>query len=63
MQGHEVQLYAIQLDGALNRYPKVQVTGEITMPSGGALSNPNDKALVTSLENKMPSGGAPLQPQ
>eukprot|EP00964_Phaeocystis_antarctica_P084806 scaffold53487_cov54-Phaeocystis_antarctica.AAC.1 len=23
------------------------------MPSGGALSNPNDKALVTSLEDKM----------
>jgi len=25
MQGHEVQLYAIQLDGTLNRYPEVQV--------------------------------------
>ena len=53
MQGHEVQLYAILLDGALHRYPKVEVTGERDMPSGGALSNPNDKALVTSLEDKM----------
>ena len=53
MQGHEVQLYAIQLDGALNRYPKVEVTDEDHMPSGGALANPNDKALVTGLEDKM----------
>eukprot|EP00964_Phaeocystis_antarctica_P091086 scaffold58355_cov66-Phaeocystis_antarctica.AAC.7 len=53
MQGHEVQLYAILLDGALNRYPKVEVMGEYEMPSGGALSNPNDKELVTSLEDKM----------
>ena len=53
MQGHEVQLYAILLDGALNRYPEVKVESERHMPSGGALSNPNDKALVTSLEDKM----------
>ena len=48
-----MQLYAILLDGALNRYPKVEVLFEISMPSGGALSNPNDKALVTALEDKM----------
>merc|ERR1740133_346688 len=53
MQGHEVQLYAILLDGALNRYPKVEVADESRMPSGGVLSNPNDKALVTELEDKM----------
>eukprot|EP00964_Phaeocystis_antarctica_P118434 scaffold82224_cov52-Phaeocystis_antarctica.AAC.1 len=53
MQGHKVQLYAILLDGALNRYPKVEVIGEGAMPSRGALSNPDDKALVTSLEDKM----------
>ena len=53
MQGHEVQLYAILLDGALNRYPEVQVLGEGYMPSGGALANPKDKALVTGLEDKM----------
>eukprot|EP00964_Phaeocystis_antarctica_P003602 scaffold1947_cov65-Phaeocystis_antarctica.AAC.2 len=53
MQGHKVQLYAILLDGALNRYPEVEVLGEHGMPSGGALSNPNDEALVTSLEDKM----------
>ena len=53
MQGHEVQLYAIKRDGALHRYPKVQVGSEESMPSGGALSNPNDKALVKDLEDKM----------
>merc|ERR1740133_493683 len=53
MQGHEVHLYTILLDGALHRYPKVQVRSEKDMPSGGALSNPNDKALVTELEDKM----------
>ena len=53
MQGHEVQLYAIKRDGALHRYPKVEVIGERDMPSGGALSNPNDKALVKELEDKM----------
>ena len=53
MQGHEVQLYAIKRDGALNRYPKVQVGHESFMPSGGALSNPNDQALVKGLEDKM----------
>jgi hypothetical protein len=53
MQGHEVQLYAILLDGALHRYPKVNVLGEESMPSGGALANPKDKALVTALEDKM----------
>ena len=53
MQGHEVQLYAITRDGALNRYPAVQVRGEGGMPSRGALSNPDDKALVKGLEDKM----------
>ena len=53
MQGHTPQLYAIKRDGALNRYPQVMVYGEEDMPSGGALSNPNDKALVKGLEDKM----------
>ena len=53
MRGHEVQLYAIKRDGALNRYPKVTVLGQLGMPSGGALSNPNDQALVKGLEDKM----------
>merc|ERR1719424_2821685 len=35
MRGHEVQLYAITLDGALNRYPEVVVVSESAMPSGG----------------------------
>ena len=48
-----MQLYAIRLDGALNRYPRVVVGDEDEMPSGGALANPNDKALVTALEDKM----------
>ena len=53
MQGHEPQLYAILRDGALNRYPEVRMGLEKNMPSGGALSNPNDKALVKDLEDKM----------
>ena len=53
MRGDEVQLYAIKRDGALNRYPQVQVLGKEDMPSGGALSNPNDLALVKGLEDKM----------
>ena len=48
-----MQLYAIRLDGALNRYPRVVVGDEDEMPSGGALANPNDKALVMALEDKM----------
>ena len=48
-----MQLYAIKRDGALNRYPEVKVHGEQYMPSGGALSNPNDQALVKELEDKM----------
>jgi len=53
IQGHEVQVYAIQLDGALCHYPEVVVGSEGDMPSGGALSNPNDKVLVTALEDNM----------
>ena len=53
MQGHEVQLYAIKRDGDLRRYPKVEVYGESCMPSGGALSNPDDQARVKGLEDKM----------
>mmetsp|Transcript_36933 Transcript_36933/g.93644 ORF Transcript_36933/g.93644 Transcript_36933/m.93644 type:complete len:160 (-) Transcript_36933:84-563(-) len=53
MWGHKVQLYAIKRDGALNRYPTVNVLNQKDMPSGGALSNPNDQALVKHLEDKM----------
>ena len=53
MRGQKVQLYAIKRDGALNRYPEVKVLREKDMPSGGALSNPNDQALVKGLEDKM----------
>ena len=53
MLGREAQLYAIARDGALNQYPKVEVVNEKDMPSGGALSNPNDKAVVQQLEDKM----------
>ena len=53
MQGREVKLYTILKDGTINRYPKVNVLREECMPSGGALSNPNDKALVKDLEDKM----------
>ena len=53
MLGREAQLYAITRDGALNQYPNVAVFQEEQMPSGGALSNPNDKAVVQQLEDKM----------
>ena len=53
MRGHEPQLYAILRDGALKRYPEFAVYVEREMPSGGALSNPNDQALVKGLEDKM----------
>ena len=53
MQEREVRLHAILLDGTLNPYPQVKVESEQYMPSGGDLSNPGDKALVKSLEDKM----------
>merc|ERR1740130_1116292 len=53
MQERVVRLHAIQLDGTLNPYPQVKVEGEQYMPSGGDLSNPDDKALVKSLEDQM----------
>ena len=53
MQGHEPQLYAVLRDGALNRYPEVEVLREDDMPSGGALSNPNDAESVKGLEDTM----------
>ena len=53
MRGHEPQLYAILRDGALKRYPEFAVYNEREMPSGGALSNPNDQALVKGLEDQM----------
>ena len=54
MQGKEgdVQLYAIKRDGQLRQY-KTVVMGESDMPSRGALSNPDDKALVKGLEDQI----------
>ena len=53
MRGREAPLYAIRLDGSLEQYPEVSVNGKGDMPSQGALSNPNDKALVQDLEDTM----------
>ena len=54
MQGKEgqVQLYAIQRDGRLKQYKRVGMV-ESDMPSRGALSNPDDKALVKGLEDRI----------
>ena len=54
MQGKEgqVQLYAIQRDGRLKQYSQVLMV-ESGMPSRGALSNPDDKALVKGLEDQI----------
>ena len=54
MVGREqVELYAIKRDGSLHQYPQVKVEDEEYMPSGGALSNPNDKGTVKGLEDTM----------
>ena len=54
MQGKEgqVQLYAILQDGRLHQFKSVMMTQSM-MPSGGALSNPDDKALVKGLEDQI----------
>lgn len=54
MQGKEgqVQLYAIQRDGRLQQYERVGMN-ERMMPSRGALSNPDDEALVKGLEDRI----------
>ena len=54
MQGKEgqVQLHAIKRDGELRQYGQVAMS-ESHMPSGGALSNPDDKALVKGLEDQI----------
>jgi len=51
--GTGAQLYGIARDGSLQQYPRVEVNGIADMPSQGALSNPNDKALVQALEDTM----------
>ena len=55
MQGKEgqVQLYAIMRDGRLEQYEKVLMFERDMMPSRGALSNPDDKALVKGLEDQI----------
>jgi len=53
MRGREAPLYGIKRDGSLKQYPTVLVEGDGDMPSQGALSNPNDKALVQDLEDTM----------
>jgi len=60
MRGREAQLYGILRDGSLNQYPTVEVDGDGDMPSQGALSNPNDKALVRDLEDKMIEAYVPV---
>jgi len=60
MRGREAQLYAIERDGSLWQFPKVKVDGKGDMPSQGALSNPNDKALVQDLEDKMIEAYVPV---
>ena len=47
----DVQLYAVTTDGRIHQYPKVKVVGEQYMPSGGDLTNPNDRKLIKDIEN------------
>ena len=46
----DVQLYAMTTDGRLHQYPKVNVLGDEYMPSGGDLTNPDDRKLIKGLE-------------
>ena len=52
MRSREVELYAILRDGKLHQYPEVKIV-ESYLPSGGALSNEDDRPLVRALEDKM----------
>ena len=47
-----MELYAILRDGKLDQYPRVTILEEF-LPSGGALSNEDDRPLVRALEDKM----------
>ena len=53
MLGREVPLYGIARDGSLKQYKKVTYNAEDQLPSGGALSNPNDATAVKHLEDTM----------
>tara|TARA_B110001452_G_scaffold264878_1_gene268616 strand:- start:10 stop:1203 length:1194 start_codon:yes stop_codon:yes gene_type:complete len=53
MREREVPLYAIQRDGSLKQYPRVELADIKYMPSRGQLSNPADWAPVQALEDKM----------
>ena len=53
VKGTGVQLYAIQRGGELKQYPQVEFIGNGDLPSDGILSNPNDKPLVTEIQDKM----------
>ena len=51
-----MQVYAIQRGGELRQYPQVLFEGSEEskdLPSHGILSNPNDKPLVTEIQDKM----------
>ena len=53
MLGREVPLYGIACDGSLKQYKKVAYDNDDQLPSGGALSNPNDATAVKLLEETM----------
>ncbi|MEC7233091.1 MAG: hypothetical protein VXW31_09135, partial [Planctomycetota bacterium] len=53
VKGTGVQLYAIRRGGRLKQYPAVQFLRGGDLPSHGILSNPNDKPLVTEIQDKM----------
>jgi len=60
LKNEKARLFGIKRDGALRQYPKVVVEGNGDMPSQGALSNPNDKALVQALEDTMIEAYVPV---
>ena len=52
-EGGDVNLFAVTTDGKLTHYREVTVTNTEHMPSGGALTNPADLAVIQMLEDKM----------
>ena len=43
-------MYAVTTDGRIHQYPKVTVVRDEYMPSGGDLTNPNDRKLIEGRE-------------
>ena len=50
---NRIPLFALCSDGSWKQYNKVQFTGDGDLPEQGKLSNPADKILIKSMQDKM----------